>query len=160
MLQVRKTLLNNANREVNRYRPNELFKRSGVWYMSSSLGGIISGQLQAKAYKYLNGVGGLAGWRWLFILDGCISLPIAFIGFLLFPGIPAAKKPWWMTEEEHALSRRRVKDEGIVQSRRTRVFSRALLKRLFTKWHFYVAVVLYALSVPFPFRTCLFFFFR
>jgi hypothetical protein len=67
--------------------------------MSSSLGGIISGQLQAKAYKYLNGVGGLAGWRWLFILDGCISLPIAFIGFLLFPGIPAAKKPWWMTEE-------------------------------------------------------------
>ncbi|KAN0091676.1 MFS general substrate transporter [Hyaloscypha variabilis] len=130
------------------YRPNELFKRSGVWYMSSSLGGIISGQLQAKAYKYLNGVGGLAGWRWLFILDGCISLPIAFIGFLLFPGIPAAKKPWWMTEEEHALSRRRVKDEGIVQSRRTRVFSRALLKRLFTKWHFYVAVVLYAFYLP------------
>jgi hypothetical protein len=58
-----------------------------------------------------------------------------------------------MTEEEHGLSRRRVKDEGIVQSRRTRVFSRALLKRLFTKWHFYIVVLLYALSVAFPFRT-------
>jgi len=141
------TILNsfvNADLGLNRYRPNELFKRSGVWYMSYSLGGIFSGQLQAKAYRYLNGVGGLAGWRWLFILDGCISLPIALLGFLLFPGLPAAKKPWWMTEDEHAMARRRVKDEGIVQSR-TNIFSRALLKRLFTKWHFYIAVLLYSL---------------
>ena len=112
--------------------------------MSFSLGGIFSGQLQAKAYKYLNGVGGLPGWRWLFILDGCISLPIALLGFALFPGLPAGKKPWWMTADEHALAKRRVKDESIVQSKTT-ILSRALFRRLFTKWHFYLAVALYSL---------------
>jgi MFS family permease len=112
--------------------------------MSFSLGGIFSGQLQAKAYKLLNGIGGLSGWRWLFILDGCISLPIALLGFALFPGLPAEKKPWRMTEDEHALAKRRVKDEGIVQSR-ANVLSRALLERLFTKWHFYLAIALYTL---------------
>jgi len=122
------------------YRPNELFKRAGVWYMSFSLGGIFSGQLQASAYKNLNGVLGLAGWRWLFIIDGCISLPIACLGFALFPGLPAGKKPWWMTEDEHACAKRRVKDEGIVQSRSS-IWSGAVLKRIFTKWHFYVAVL-------------------
>jgi MFS family permease len=126
------------------YRPSELFKRAGVWYMSSSLGGIFSGQLQAAAYKSLNGVNGIAGWRWLFILDGCISLPIAFIGFLLFPGLPAAKKPWWMTKDEHEMSRRRCKDAGITQSRKS-VFTRKILRRCFKRWHFYVAVLVWVL---------------
>jgi MFS family permease len=126
------------------YRPSELFKRAGVWYMSFSLGAIFSGQLQAAAYRHLNGVHGLAGWRWLYILDGCISLPIALLGFLLFPGLPAAKKPWWMTEEEQDMARKRVKDEGIKQSRPS-ILSRALLKRVFKKWHFYLAVLLYTL---------------
>jgi MFS family permease len=130
------------------YRPSELFKRAGVWYMSSALGGIFSGNLQAAAYNTLNGKHGIAGWRWLFILDGCISLPIAFIGFLLFPGLPMAKKPWWMTRDEHEMARRRVKDEGIGQSRVT-VFTKAILKRVFKRWHFYLAVFLYVLYALF-----------
>ena len=117
--------------------------------MSFSLGGIFSGQLQAAAYKNLNGVHGLAGWRWLFILDGCISLPIAMLGFALFPGLPAAKKPWWMTKEEHDVARRRVNDEGIKQSRPS-IFNKTILKRVFTKWHFYLAVLMYTLYDPIP----------
>ncbi|KAE9376298.1 MFS general substrate transporter [Stipitochalara longipes BDJ] len=133
------------------YRPSELFKRAGVWYTSFALGGIFSGQLQAAAYRHLNGVNGIAGWRWLYILDGCISLPIAILGFALFPGLPAAKKPWWMTRDEHEMARRRVKDAGIKQSRPS-IFSKVLLKRVFTKWHFYVAVLLYTfyLSSVYP----------
>jgi len=129
------------------YRPSELFKRAGVWYTSFALGGIFSGQLQAAAYRNLNGVNGIAGWRWLYILDGCISLPIAMLGFALFPGLPAAKKPWWMTKDEHEMARKRVKDAGIKQSRPS-VFSKVLLKRVFTKWHFYLAVLLYTLYEP------------
>jgi MFS family permease len=87
------------------YKTDELFKRCGVWYVSSNAGSMFGGYLQAAAYKNLNGVHGLAGWRWLFIIDGCISLPIALAGYFVFPGLPSSKKAWYFTEEEHQLAR-------------------------------------------------------
>jgi MFS family permease len=129
------------------YRPNELFKRAGIWSISGNLGGMLSSYLQAAVYKHLNGVDGMASWRWLFIVDGCISLPIAFLGYALFPGLPSGNKPWWLTEEEHYAAKRRMKDEGVAQSKK-KTLSRALLKRVFTKWHFYIAVSCYTVFVP------------
>lgn len=95
------------------YRPEELFKRAGVWFMGNAVGQMFSGYLQAAAYKNLNGVHGLAGWRWLFIIDGVITLPIALIGFALFPGIPNSPKRWFLSDEEYELARTRMpKDQG------------------------------------------------
>jgi MFS family permease len=124
------------------YRPEELFKRAGVWYISNNLAVMFGGYLQAAAYTNLNGVGGMAGWRWLFIIDGCISLPLAIVGYFLFPGLPASKKPWWLTEEQHLLAKRRMRDAGVEESRS---LSWRLIKRVFSKWHFYVAVLCYTL---------------
>jgi hypothetical protein len=114
--------------------------------MSFSLGGIFSGQLQAKAYQKLNGVGRLAGWRcFLFSMDVLAYLLLVLVS-LCFLDSQQVKSRGGRQEDEHALARSRVKDECIVQSR-TNVLSRALLKRVFTKWHFYVAVLCFTLSV-------------
>src|SRR5436190_2607246 len=43
------------------YRPEELFKRSGVWFVSNNAGIMVSGYLQAAANKKLNGVAGMPG---------------------------------------------------------------------------------------------------
>jgi MFS family permease len=51
------------------YKPDELFKRTGVWFVSNNIGVMFGGYLQAAAYTNLNGVNGLSGWRWLFIID-------------------------------------------------------------------------------------------
>ncbi|KAH8819893.1 major facilitator superfamily domain-containing protein [Xylogone sp. PMI_703] len=122
------------------YRADELFKRAGVWYVSSNAGSMFGGYLQAAAYNNLNGVRGLAGWRWLFIIDGCISMPIALAGFFIFPGLPSSKKPWYMTDAEHELARKRMVDDGVKPSKR---IGKAMLRRVFTRWHFYVAVLTY-----------------
>ncbi|KAL3422775.1 vitamin H transporter [Phlyctema vagabunda] len=135
------------------YRPEELFKRAGIWYICNNVGVMIGGYLQAAAYTNLNGVGGMAGWRWLFIIDGCISLPIAIIGFFIFPGVPASGKPWWLSNDMYAIAKRRMEDAGVEDSVKfTKKTVMAMLRRVFTRWHFYIAVLTYTffLSSGYP----------
>lgn len=131
------------------YRPEELFKRCGVWFVSNNIGVMFGGYLQAAAYTNLNGVHGMAGWRWLFIIDGCISLPLAFLGYVMFPGLPSSGKPLWMTEEKHALAQKRMQDIGVEQSKEISI---KMLKRVFCHWNFYVGVLAYVffLSSSYP----------
>ncbi|KAG9254087.1 pantothenate transporter liz1 [Emericellopsis atlantica] len=98
------------------FKNEELFKRAGVWFMGNSVGSMFSGYLQAAIYRSLNGVGGRAGWRWLFLVQGCITLPITILGFGFWPGLPTSPKRWYLKEEDHALAFRRiptVEKEGI-----------------------------------------------
>jgi hypothetical protein len=69
-----------------------------------------------------------------------ISLPIALSGFLIFPGIPTGPKIWWLKDTEHALALARMQDDGV---RKSRKIGKRMLKRVFTHWHFYFAVVTY-----------------
>jgi hypothetical protein len=39
-----------------------------IFWLAGSIGQMFSGFLQAAAYTNLSGVGGYAGWRWLFII--------------------------------------------------------------------------------------------
>lgn len=80
----------------------------------------------------------------LFIIDGCISLPIAFAGFLIFPGLPSSSKPWWLTSTEHELARNRMLNAGVAPSTK---LSWRLVKRVFLRWEFYIGVLAYTLYV-------------
>lgn len=72
--------------------------------------------------------------------DGCISVPIAIAGFFLFPGIPQSPRVWWLTERDQKLARARMGDDGVKESRK---IGKRMLKRVFTHWHFYIAVGTY-----------------
>lgn len=126
------------------YRADEMFKRAGVWYVSSNLGSMVGGYLQAAAYQNLNGVLGRSGWRWLFIIDGCISMPIAIAGFFLFPGLPTSPRIWWLTEDEQKLAQKRMRDDGVKKPKK---IGTKMLKRVFGHWHFYIAVLTYVWCV-------------
>jgi hypothetical protein len=84
----------------------------------------------------------MPGWRWLFIIDGCISLPIAILGYFIFPGMPTSGKPWWLTQEEHELGQRRMRDVGVEEPKK---ITWAMVKRIFCHWHWYVGVLAYIL---------------
>lgn len=124
------------------YRADELFKRAGVWYISSNTGSLIGAYLQAAAHKNLDGVAGMSGWRWLFVIDGVISLPIALAGFFLFPGLPTSPRIWWLTEREQKLAQARMRADGVKESKK---IGKRMLKRVFGHWHFYIAVFTYIL---------------
>ncbi|TVY45481.1 Pantothenate transporter [Lachnellula occidentalis] len=123
------------------YTPQEIGKRAMVFWLAGSIGLLFSGFLQAAAYQNLNGVAGRAGWRWMFIIDGIITLPLALAGFLFFPNLPqSGKKTWWTTEEEHILSVKRMQAIGRAGPE---PWSWAKVKRISLSWQTYLLPLLY-----------------
>ncbi|KAH3901048.1 probable Vitamin H transporter [Saccharomycodes ludwigii] len=90
------------------YAPDEISSRVFLFFCGQLLGGVTSGLLQARIYTSLNGVHGLAGWRWMFLINAiAISLPTAIIGFFLIPGTPTKCFSLILTDEEIKIARAR-----------------------------------------------------
>lgn len=62
------------------YRKSELARRSALFVISGVLGQMFSGYLQAALYTGMGGRGGLSAWRWLFIFDFILAVPVAVYG--------------------------------------------------------------------------------
>ncbi|KAG9678701.1 MFS general substrate transporter, partial [Aureobasidium melanogenum] len=123
------------------YTPREIGKRSMIFWLAGSVGNMFSGFLQAAAYKNLSGVHGHAGWRWLFIIDGIITIPLALMGYIFFPNLPqSGTKTWWITEKEHNLSSERMKAVGRVGKQ---PWTKAKVRSILLSWHTYLLPLLY-----------------
>lgn len=92
----------------NWYKPDELAKRASIFYSASFAANMFSGYLQAGVYKGMNGLHGLGGWRWLFIMCGVITVPGSLYGFFAVPDSPYNTKARYLTEEERELARQRM----------------------------------------------------
>ena len=84
------------------YTRKELSFRSAVLYSGSLLSGAFSGLIAAGILNNLNGARGIAAWRWLFIIEGAVTIFIAFIAIFILPNLP--RTTLWLTEEERELA--------------------------------------------------------
>jgi ACS family tartrate transporter-like MFS transporter len=90
--------------------PTQYRTRAIAWFMvaipiSSVVGGALSGAL-----LQMDGVLGLAGWKWLFVLEG---LPVAVLGVItLFVLTEKPEDAMWLTADERQLVRERVAAES------------------------------------------------
>ncbi|KAF2177686.1 pantothenate transporter-like protein [Zopfia rhizophila CBS 207.26] len=123
------------------YTEKELGKRSGIFTASGLAGTMIGGFIQTGIHKSMDGRNGLAGWRWLFVIDGIITLPLAIYGFLLFPDTPKNTKAPYLTAEEKALAISRVPKV----SQRTPI-SLTFLKHCFSTWYWYFFTILWIIA--------------
>ncbi|KIM96487.1 hypothetical protein OIDMADRAFT_33131 [Oidiodendron maius Zn] len=92
------------------YTRKELVKRTALLYSGSLLSGAFSGLIAAGITNNLNGARGLSAWRWLFIVEGTITVFVAFCAFFIIPDFPRTTR--WLTEEEKQLAAWRL-DEDI-----------------------------------------------
>lgn len=65
---------------------------------------------------------------------------MAFIGFLVFPGIPDSPKPWYLKENDITLAKERLARANI---RRPGKLGLDVFKRTLKRWHIYVFVFCY-----------------
>lgn len=96
------------------YAPDEISSRVALFFCGQMLGGVTSGLLQGRIYESLNGRNGIAGWRWMFLIDSmAISLPTVILGFYLIPGVPSKCYSLFLTDEEIRAARNRNKRVGV-----------------------------------------------
>ena len=69
------------------YQRHELQKRIGLIYGAASLSGAFSGLL-AAAIEKMNGIGGLKGYKWIFLLEGGFTVVFGFFSLWILPNTP------------------------------------------------------------------------
>lgn len=96
------------------YTKKELALRFAFLYSGLVLATAISGLLAAGIFAGMGGVAGLAGWRWLFILEGAASLLLGFVAFVVLPDFPASKtKDWLLSPEEKEVAITRMMRDAV-----------------------------------------------
>ncbi|KAK0713164.1 major facilitator superfamily domain-containing protein [Lasiosphaeria miniovina] len=66
------------------YTRQEMALRIGIFYTAASLSGAFGGLL-ARGLSAIGPRGGLEGWRWIFIIEGLITVAAGLIAYLLLP---------------------------------------------------------------------------
>jgi len=79
------------------YCKNEMQFRQALFYAAASIAGAFSGLL-AFAIAKMDGIGGYAGWRWIFILEGLLTVFVALSSFIFMPDYPDTAK--FLTQRE------------------------------------------------------------
>jgi MFS family permease len=69
------------------YRREEQAKRVSYLFVCTALAGAFGGLL-AYAVLHMDGVSGMAGWRWVYIIEGVFSLAIALYVYFGLPNDP------------------------------------------------------------------------
>lgn len=91
------------------YTRKELGLRTAILYSGSLVSGAFGGLITAGITGNMDGARGLRAWRWVFIIEGVITVVIAFISFFILPNFPRTTK--WLTEEERQLAVWRLQED-------------------------------------------------
>lgn len=118
--------------------------RQALFFSAASIAGAFSGLLAFGIAK-MDGVGGLEGWRWIFILEGIATVLIAFSAYFILYDFPDTAS--FLTIEERAWVVHRLKFQGSLGSGRavaeSEQFSWKHVRAAFTDWQIYVALFMY-----------------
>ncbi|KAM3483536.1 hypothetical protein MY8738_003079 [Beauveria namnaoensis] len=131
------------------YKRYETHRRIAIWY---TLAGIIAGFAGVISYgcSKLEGLGGLRGWRWIFIVPGLITIACVLLVYFFASEFPENAK--WLNPDELNLVRERLQQdraeilddsatlrESFASLKDWRVWAMAML-------YFYIAAAYYALA--------------
>ncbi|KAF8201403.1 allantoate permease [Pholiota molesta] len=94
------------------YTKYELPARLALFWISSNVCGIFASFLAVGVLK-MRGIAGKEGWRWLFLIEGLITLAVGIATFFKMPPSPTQTKSWfrpkgWFTERQEYIAVSRI----------------------------------------------------
>ncbi|KAF7190475.1 putative transporter SEO1 [Pseudocercospora fuligena] len=120
------------------YRGDEIGRRGGFFYTGLTLGTLTAGLIQGAASRNLDGVNGLSGWRWMFIINSIITLPLGLFGFIIWPGTPAKPSTLILSKEDIALAKKRLERAGHKTGSH---MTWGTVKKIFTTWRLWLLII-------------------
>jgi sugar phosphate permease len=119
------------------YMPKDLSTRVAVFYCASALSGAFSGLL-AAGIAQMDGVGGQEGWRWIFLLEGIVTVALGVMCFFLLIDSPKRSTKWLSPEEIRYLELQHfIKEGGHFKAEKKGVSWREL-KAVLLNWRLYM----------------------
>ncbi|KAI5124987.1 hypothetical protein M0805_007412 [Coniferiporia weirii] len=91
------------------YRRDELGLRTALLYCGSLLSNGFGSLIASGILDRMDGVLGHAAWRWLFYIEGALTVFFAFTSIWILPDFPATTK--WLSPLERRLAERRLKED-------------------------------------------------
>ncbi|RYO78064.1 hypothetical protein DL766_001740 [Monosporascus sp. MC13-8B] len=91
------------------YTRSELGLRTAMLYSGALISGAFSGLISAGITGNMDGARGYGAWQWLFIIEGVITIAIAFAAYWVLPNFPRTTS--WLSEDEIALAVWRLEED-------------------------------------------------
>ncbi|KAK1992160.1 MFS general substrate transporter [Colletotrichum falcatum] len=129
------------------YPRHELQQRLAIFYTASAFSGALSGLL-AFGIARMDGIGGIEGWRYIFFLEGAVTIVAGLAMPFLILDTPEKAK--WLTDDEKRFIDLRLRLSGVrSQTQEGDKLSWRLLFQTMTDWKIGLGILLaWANSVP------------
>lgn len=124
------------------YRTSELTHRIAILYAGVALANMFGGLISAGVLANLNYAHGIAGWRWLFVIEGGATVGIALVAVFFMPDYPNTTR--WLSREEQAYAEWRLAQD-VVGARDDREATGALaaLRMAFADYRLYLFMLMH-----------------
>ncbi|KAL8939752.1 MAG: hypothetical protein Q9211_002599 [Gyalolechia sp. 1 TL-2023] len=126
------------------YCRSEAQFRQAMFFSAASIAGAFSGLLAFGIAK-MDGVGGYEGWRWIFILEGILTVLVACVAFFTIYDFPETAQ--FLTEPERAWVIHRLRYQGSKDSGQmvaeSEDFKWKYVREAFTDWQIYLGLLMY-----------------
>jgi len=94
------------------YKHSELGFRTALLFCGNLLSNAFGSLIASAILDSMHGVLGRAGWRWLFYVEGSLTILVALFALFILPDFPETTRPGWLTEKEICLAQRRMEEDS------------------------------------------------
>lgn len=92
------------------YKRDEIGLRTAILYVGNIISNAFGSLIAGGILNNMDGDLGHASWRWLFYIEGAITVAVALAAIFILPDFPTTTK--WLSDEERALALLRMKEDA------------------------------------------------
>ncbi|KAK4574169.1 hypothetical protein LTR86_001930 [Recurvomyces mirabilis] len=130
------------------YNRYELPSKLAIWYLSGIAGAAFGGLL-AYGIVRMDGMAGLSGWRWIFIIEGSITAVVGLTMYFWLPDWPEGTSRRFLKPDEHAVLLARLKADRTSSAQMER-WDR---KRVLSDWRIWIGTLMYLCVITSTYGT-------